>query len=608
MRGRIPAAALVALALSSVCRAGALKLSSAVVGPVSVETAEGPWHTVAQVERQADGIDELAVSLAADADRQPPAVTVSFSVPQRDIHHKWSLKQEATELPPDWKCRTASRICSGMPLVSFLNANDRNRILVAASEAKSTVVIEAGLREEDCRIVFSLRFFTEPEAPISAYAFKVRFDGRDVFFGDAVSDGTRWMERVSGLVPTVPPPAAYEPLYSTWYAFHQDVHAADIEAECAEAAKLGMKTLIVDDGWQTDDTGRGYAYCGDWEVSTNRFPDMAAHVRRVQAMGLRYMVWYNVPFVGVHSRNYARFRGKYLWEADGQYGCLDPRFPEVREFLCGIYERAACDWGLDGFKLDFIDSFAFRGKDPAIATDYRGRDIRSLPEATDRLLGEAVRRIRAVKPEALIEFRQGYVGPAIRQYGNMLRAGDCPADLMLNRIRTANLRLTSGASAVHADMLEWHPDETPEAAARFVLSTIFSTIQYSVMLRTLPAEHRRMVKHWLDFSKEHRHALLHGAFRPHHFEANYPWIEAEDADERIVGVYTAGTVADLGLTDRRTFVLNGTGTDRLTVRTETPVRVETFDTFGRPVRSASDLACGIHDVDCPVSGYLFIRR
>ena len=107
-----------------------------------------------------------------------------------------------------------------MPLVSFLNANDRNRILVAASEAKRTVVIEAGLREEDCRIVFRLRFFTEPEAPISTYAFKVRFDGRDVFFGDAISEGSRWMEGSSGLLPVVSPAAAYEPLYSTWYVFH----------------------------------------------------------------------------------------------------------------------------------------------------------------------------------------------------------------------------------------------------------------------------------------------------------------------------------------------------------------------------------------------------
>lgn len=28
------------------------------------------------------------------------------------------------------------------------------------------------------------------------------------------------------------------------------------------------------------------------------------------------------------------------------------------------------DYNLDGFKLDFIDSFAFGGEDPAVAEDY----------------------------------------------------------------------------------------------------------------------------------------------------------------------------------------------------------------------------------------------
>ena len=30
-----------------------------------------------------------------------------------------------------------------------------------------------------------------------------------------------------------------------------------------------MESIIVDDGWQTDDNNRGYAYCGDWAVTPN---------------------------------------------------------------------------------------------------------------------------------------------------------------------------------------------------------------------------------------------------------------------------------------------------------------------------------------------------
>ena len=36
---------------------------------------------------------------------------------------------------------------------------------------------------------------------------------------------------------------------------------------------------------------------------------------------------------------------------------LDPRYPEVRQYLIDTYVKALRDWELDGFKLDFIDRF-----------------------------------------------------------------------------------------------------------------------------------------------------------------------------------------------------------------------------------------------------------
>ena len=59
-----------------------------------------------------------------------------------------------------------------------------------------------------------------------------------------------------------------------------------------------MKGVIIDDGWQTDDNRRGYAFCGDWEISERRFPDMRAHVERVHRLGMKYLVWFSVPFMG----------------------------------------------------------------------------------------------------------------------------------------------------------------------------------------------------------------------------------------------------------------------------------------------------------------------
>ena len=486
----------------------------------------GGWK-IETVKAGSSEVEEVEFRLSSPVAAVPPRFEVSFDVPQLDAHHKWTTQMEKVTMPPNWACGTSSRLCSSMPLVAFLNDSDRNRICVSASEAMRTVGFEAGLREEDCRIVWKVTFFSEAEAPLSSYSVRLRIDRRDVFFGDAIREGTDWIVKSAGLKPTVPPPAAFEPLYSAWYSFHQNVSDREVEAECAEAAKLGMKVVIVDDGWQTDDNNRGYAYTGDWEMSKRRFPDMAAHVKKVHALGMKYMIWYGVPMMGLKARNYERFRGKYLWTSNDRwsgYSCMDPRFPEVREYICSLYEKALREWDLDGLKLDFIDAIGFRGQDPAVKENYAGRDIKALPEAVDRLMKDVFARLKAIKPDVLVEFRQGYIGPAIRQYGNMMRAADCPGDLLANRCRTANLRLTSGGTAVHADMLEWHRDETPETAARYVLSTMFSTIQYSVMLRTYPEPHKRMIAHWLKFSGDHRDALLHGSFRPHHFEAFYPWI------------------------------------------------------------------------------------
>ena len=580
------------------------------VGPVMIESAEpNGWQISARRIVCEEGLEEMEISLVSSAPAVPPKFTVSFDIAQGDILHKWSTKHlEKVTLPPDWYCRTYSRLCSEIPLVSLLNGNDRNRATVSCSEAMRLVYISAGLHEEDCRLTWKIRYFDEPEAPITKYTTRIRFDRRDIFFGEAIASGVKWMGEAAGFRSAPVPEDAFEPLYSSWYAFHQDVTDKKLEVECAEAAKLGMKTLIVDDGWQTDDTNRGYAFCGDWNVSTNRFPNFAAHVAKVQAMGMKYLIWYGVPMIGFKSANYDRFKGKYLAIQDhASFAVLDPRFPEVRAFICETYARAMKEWGLDGMKLDYVDSFEFKnGVDPAVAENYAGRDIKSLPQAVDRLMKDVYATLISIKPNALVEFRQSYIGPGIRQYGNIMRATDCPGDATANRCRIANLRLICGDSAVHSDMLEWSKDTPPEVAARQVLSSIFGVIQYSVLLTQLPEEQKRMVSHWLAFSKAHRETLLKGAFRPHHYAQLYSLLEGESVAERIIGVYGEGLVADCGAADKDVYVLNATETPKLTLRLATsPKAVEIYDTFGNKV-AAPSVRDGLQDVAVPLSGYVKI--
>ena len=261
------------------------------VGEVRIVCAEPKGWSFAATCAAADGGEVLTVSCASADEEQPPVFEVKFGFSGADVHHVWSTdytKHSFTLWPSLWRTgkNYGSQLASEAPVLAALNANDRAKFTMAASEAFDKVVMAMTVNERTCRIECGMKFFTQPVLPRKAYSVKIRLDRRERFWGDAVRDASDWVGRTAGFEPAHVPEAAFDPLYSTWYAFTQDVSAEKIEDEARRAAKLGMKTLILDDGWQTDEKGRAYERCGDLTVSSIKFPDgMAAHVRRVQAEG-----------------------------------------------------------------------------------------------------------------------------------------------------------------------------------------------------------------------------------------------------------------------------------------------------------------------------------
>jgi alpha-galactosidase len=108
----------------------------------------------------------------------------------------------------------------------------------------------------------------------------------------------------------------------------------------------------------------------------------------------------------------------------------------VREYLLQKYVQAIRDWRVDGLKLDFIDAFLVTN--PSMKP---GRDTQSVERAVVQLLDTVAQEIRRINPNALIEFRQPYIGPMMGRWASMLRAGDCPVDAIANRTRTLTMRL-----------------------------------------------------------------------------------------------------------------------------------------------------------------------
>lgn len=557
----------------------------------------------------ADGLVEADLSVVFTEATKPQRVTVRFSIPCTDIYLIWTTENgfQRAIMADWWQQVSHARLAAGAPLMTLLSKSGQNRMTITHSDPNNLSTICAGLCEETAEFRMELNFLIEPMSPIKEYHVTLRFDTRKIRYDDAIMDAEKWWETDWGYVGAPVPEHAVRPMYSAWYSFHQNLDPDEVVHECEIAKSLGMDTIIVDDGWQTDNSERGYAYCGDWEPATVKIPDMKQFVDRVHATGMKFMLWYSVPFVGIHSKAYERFRGMYLEDPaeKNDWVRFDPRYREVREYLTGIYTKAVRDWGLDGLKLDFIDSFSLT---PYSEKEDPRRDIASLQDALDALLREVTEALRAVDPDFLIEFRQGYIGPTIRKYGNMLRVGDCPDDPIHNRVASVDLRLTSGNTAVHSDMLMWHRDDPPEAAALQLLSVMFAVPQISVRFDQITEEQKVMLAHHLDFWNRHREVLIGCPVHADDPDSNYSLVWTENG-ETLIAVAHIDKPLTLNKPYREVCFFNATGGETLTVRAETSLagrQYTVYDCLGRRITSGMLGGERLTDFDVPKSGMLCI--
>ena len=504
----------------------------------------------------------------------------------------------------NWHRPVASKIASGSPLHCFYNDAGMNRYTVALDDGVTLIERSLGVREENATLECHISIPLDATGRTGSYEVTLWIDETDCRYEDAIRRVVAWWEEK--YPPMAVPEAAKQPLYSCWYSFHQQTIAHEIEEECLRAAGMGMKTVIVDDGWQTGDNNRGYAYCGDWEVCTDKIPDMRAHVAKVHETGMKYMLWYSVPFVGKYSKAAKLFEGKTLSfsEGSGAY-TLDPRYPEVREYLIGIYVKALREWELDGFKLDFIDSFRMEESTPAFR---EGMDYAVLEEAVHVLMVDVRRALTDIKPDILIEFRQSYIGPVMREFGNMLRVGDCPNTTSTNRIGMVDLRLTSGDTAVHSDMLMWHIGDRVENAVMQIENVLFCTVQLSVKLDRIPEDHIKAVRFWTRFMQDEVELLQNAPIHAESPQTLYPVVYTRKDERSIIACYSAGHVVTVEDGVRDAYVINACSGKYLILDAEGEWNAEIFDCTGEYIRTEHVEGGAPVKLSVPEAGSARLRR
>ena len=431
----------------------------------------------------------------------------------------------------DWQRRRTTSLSVSAPVYCLYDQRGNNCITIALSEAVREKEWKIGVHEEDGRFLFQCKIHMgRGRSEVKLYIN----EGKTVY-SRVLGKVQTWWKDGCGIVPAIVPEAAKMPFYSTWYSYHQNMEEKQLERECELAAQMGFKGIIVDDGWQTDDNHRGYAFCGDWKPSETKFPHMREHVAYVHFLGMKYMLWVSIPFIGKNSGIWKKFSDKLLeYQEEMNAGVADIRYKEVREYLMEQYVDLVKNYDLDGLKMDFIDEF----HEGAATPEYNeNMDFRDVQDALEHMMVQLYEKLRELKPDILIEFRQKYVGPYIRKFGNILRVDDCPMSQLSNRVGLVDLRILSGDTAVHSDMVMWNKAEEPEGVAIALQHCFFGSLQLSVRLEECRQEVLEVIRYYMELAQEWFEARLEGELAAEHPEHLYPVVYGEKENRAVVGVY-----------------------------------------------------------------------
>ena len=482
------------------------------------------------------------------------------------------------------------------PVRCIYDFSEMNVLSIGIDPGNIPALIHSYVMEETGEINVAMEVYGSPDQII------IMLDTERENYCTAIRRVVKWMHSVLNVVNSATV-HSHLPVYSTWYSYHQNLSLELLKREIPIAESAGFGTVIIDDGWQTSDNGRGYAYCGDWRPSPSKIPDLRSFTDFIHNHGMRVLLWCALPFIGRESRSFSRFSNNIIRFYSNDVAIADPSNGEYRKFIKMIMEEAVQTWGFDGIKADFIDQFRIKEKekDPDVM-----KDNCIIGNNTVQFLNYVFEDYATKGYD--IELRQYYFGPLMQRICTMIRAEDCPYDPLENRVRTVNLRLSTFGPAVHSDPISWHEDESVEDIVRYMLNCIHSVLQISVILEKQKSDVMEALKFWLSFSSEHAGSLVYGEIEAGSPSSSYPYVSVTDGKERIITIYDK-IVISIPDPSFPVYIINASISTKITILLsyDVTVNAEYFNCKGKLSKAEKmELKCGINTLNIDMSGYLKI--
>lgn len=468
-----------------------------------------------------------------------------FSVPILDMHGYWVPESRTPSTKIVWVIESKSAGQRAFPFIAFFNSRQINRLSAGLTNLTDDARILAKMNQEKCTYDITI----EVALGKDSQDFELVIDQRPQVWTDSLAD---WRKALALPLPEFPE-GAWEPVFCTWYAVHAAVTQDWVEKNAEVASRLGFRTLIIDDGWCFDVMKRvspetistWYEMIGDWFLSEKKFPDFENHRKRVQAMGMKYLLWVAPFLIGAKSELYKQLAD--IVKPEYHEGCytFDSSRKEAAKLLLGKMKHVIQDYGLDGLKVDFLDYIFPNMEEP------RGED-------TTHFIQELARTIREVKKDALIEFRQAYATPGMLAYGTQFRAGDVPFDFIDNFHRLAQIRISVGDGVpVHADPAYWHPQESPVNISRHMIASLAGVPMLSMDLLAISETEQKIIRHWLGFYQAHRETFNYGKWDVTYHQSGTAYAMVSNEKESIIILHDSARIGEaLAKAAKHVFVLN----------------------------------------------------